>query len=132
MAKADITMWDWAKEQWKFLVGALAALLTGFLVLLRLKTTSDEHKENFQDAKDASEAELRTLKDSRAKLESGLEKIDEESDKKVREIEKTAEEKEADLEREKQDLIDEAKEADDLAKKIAKIIGADFVDSPKE
>jgi septal ring factor EnvC (AmiA/AmiB activator) len=125
-------MWDWAKEQWKFLVGALAALLTGFLVLLRLKTTSDEHKENFQDAKDASEAELRTLKDSRAKLESGLEKIDEESDKKAREIEKTAEEKEADLEREKQDLIDEAKGAGDLAKKIAKIIGADFVDSSKE
>ena len=125
-------MWDWMKEQWKFLVGALAALITGFLVLLRLKTVSDEHKENFQDAKDASEAELRMLKDSRAKLESGLEKIDEESDKKVREIEKTAEEKEADLQREKQDLIDEAKKADDLAKKIAKIIGADFVDSPKE
>lgn len=125
-------MWDWMKEQWKFFVGVLAALLTGFLVLLRLKTTSDEHKDNFQDAKDANEAELRALKDSQDKLESGLEKIDEESDKKAREIEKAADEKETDLEHEKQDFIDEAKEDDDLAKKIANIIGADFVDPPKE
>ena len=125
-------MWDWVKEQWKFFVGALAALFTGFLVLLRLKTISDEHKDNFQDAKDANEAELRALKDSQDKLESGLEKIDEESDKKAREIEKAADEKETDLEHEKQDFIDEAKEDDDLAKKIANIIGADFVDPPKE
>jgi septal ring factor EnvC (AmiA/AmiB activator) len=125
-------MWDWMKEQWKFFVSVLAALLTGFLVLLRLKTTSDEHKDNFQDAKDANEAELRALKDSQDKLESGLEKIDEESDKKAREIEKAADEKETDLEHEKQDFIDEAKEDDDLAKKIANIIGADFVDPPKE
>jgi len=125
-------MWDWMKKQWKFFVGALATMLTGSLVLLRLKTMSDEHRENFQDAKDANEAELRTLRDSQDKLESGLEKIDEESDKKAREIEKTAEEKEADLEREKQDFIDDAEKDDDLARKIANIIGADFVDTPKE
>jgi len=125
-------MWDWVKEQWKFFVGALAALFTGFLVLLRLKTISDEHKDNFQDAKDANEAELRTLRDSQDKLESGLEKIDEESGKKAREIEKTAEERKADLEREKKDFVDEAEKDDDLARKIANIIGADFVDPPKK
>ena len=125
-------MRTWLKEQWKFFVGALAALFAGLLVLLRLRAVSEEHKENLQDAKDAHDAELEVIRSSQNKLDAGLDEIAKKAADEKKDIERDHVLKRDDLEEEKREFIEKAKESDDLAKKIADAIGADFVESTKE
>jgi translation initiation factor 2B subunit (eIF-2B alpha/beta/delta family) len=117
----------WLKEKWKILIGIMTALAGALLVLLRFKSTNREHKTNFENSKEAHEAELKILRDSQNSLETGLEKIKEDSAQKTKDIEDESDKKAADLAKEKKEFIDDAKKSDDLARELADAIGADFV-----
>jgi hypothetical protein len=122
----------WLKEKWKILFGIITGLAGAMLVLLRLKSISREHKTNFENSKEAHEAELKIRRDSKNSLDAGLEKMKKDSVQKIKDIEDESDKRAVDLAKEKEEFIDDAKKSDDLARALANVIGADFVDKTEK
>jgi len=125
-------MWKWLEKKWKAAVGAVLALVGALLVLLRLRANSQEQKEILKNANDSHKTELRIIKDSQNRLDDGLEKVSSDHKESVERIEREADARREELAREKRELVERERESDDLARKIAKVIGADFVESSNE
>ena len=125
-------VWKWLEKKWKAAVGAVLALVGALLVLLRLRANSQEQKEILKNANDSHKTELRIIKDSQNRLDDGLEKVSSDHKESVERIEREADARREELAREKRELVERERESDDLARKIAKVIGADFVESSNE
>ena len=125
-------MSKWLKEKWEFVVGAIAALVTGLFVLLRINANSNAQKKVLQNANEAHKAELEANKKAKETLENKTEELRRDVEKKVSEIEEDARKKEKELQDEKKKFIESQKKSDKLAKDLADAIGADFVSNDNE
>ena len=122
-------MIEWLKEKWKVVTGVISgiilALLAAFSMMLRLR----KQKEVLDHANKSHEAENRVNLDARKALDDGLSSISEDKDKKLQEINDKFENDMKDLAKDKETTAKDAKEEGDLGKKLADVIGADFVET---
>jgi len=102
------------------------------MVFLRLRRVSEEHRENFKDARDSHDAELKVEKESNAELDSGLRTLSKEHEREKEVIVEEFDGKNKELEKDKAEFVDEAKDSDELARSIADMIGADFVENKEK
>ena len=119
----------WLIAKWKWVVGIFSALLVFALTLLRI---SNRNKENVENIKELHEKENKIKDKARDDLVDGLNDISEEKDKKIEEINRESDDDEKKLEKEKQKFIDDATRSDDLARKIADHLDAEFIDADDE
>ena len=110
-------------------MGVVLTLIGALFIFLRIRTSSQEQKEILKNANEAHRAELRLIKDHQDKLDDGLEEISSDHKERIERIENETETRREELDREKRELIEREKEADDLARKLADAIGADFVET---
>ena len=122
-------MWAWIKEKWQIVTGAVVTLFAALFILLRMGTNEKKQKEILEKANESHKAELKAHKDAATRLAAGDQEIEANSKRKMSEIDKQATAEEKKLESEKRDFIHSSKASDDLAKKLAAAIGAEFVDS---
>ena len=120
---------EWFKAKWKFIVGIGGALIGALLFLLRINSTSRKQKEILKKANESHRAELDAVKDAEKKRAEGLEKISTAGRQEVDKIHRDANKKDSDLRKQKEDFARQNEESDTLAKDLAEVIGADFVES---
>jgi hypothetical protein len=125
-------MVTWLKEKWEIVLGAALAILGGTMVLLRFGRVSKEHRENFKDARESHDAELKVERESSSELDSGLHSLSKGLERERGVIVEEFDDKNSELEREKAEFVDEAKDSDELARSIADMIGADFVENKEK
>jgi tRNA uridine 5-carbamoylmethylation protein Kti12 len=121
-------MWNWLKERWKAVVGAVLALMGGLLTLFHVRANSQKQKEILKNANDSHKAELDIIKDTQNRIDAGLDEIAADAERRVEKIEREAEGRREDLKEERREFVEDARESDDLAREIADAIGADFVE----
>jgi hypothetical protein len=121
-------IWKWIKKKWKILAGVIIGIFT----LLGIMMRNRYQKRMLDNANKAHELENKANDKARKDLVDGLTNIAEEKDKTLDNIDKETTEKNRELENEKKIFIDEAAKSDDLARKIADLIGAEYIDANKE
>ncbi len=121
-------VWTWIKSKWQWVVGLFVGLITLLTFLIRGR----QQKEVLDAANKAHEKENQINEKAKDNLVEGLSKISEEKDEKIKEVLAESDAREKDLEVEKEKLADEAAKSDDLGKKIANLIGAEYVESDDE
>jgi len=125
-------MITWLKEKWEVVLGTVLAVFGGVMVLLRFGRVSEEHRENFKDARESHDAELKVERESNSELDSGLHALSKELEREKSEIAEEFDDKNRELENDKSEFVDEAKDSEDLARSIADMIGADFVENKEK
>jgi hypothetical protein len=118
----------WLKEKWKALVAGLALFIVALSAMLRIRG----QKDNFQNAKDAHGAELDANKEAEGKLVDGLSDISNTERDALMKLNDSTSVAEKELSNKKEDFAKDAKESKDLGKDIAKLIGAEFVETNDE
>ena len=121
-------IWSWIKKKWKILAGVVIGIFT----LLGIMMRNRHQKRMLSNANKAHELENKANDKARKDLVDGLANIAKEKDKTLDSIDKETTEKKRELENEKKIFIDEAVKSDDLARKIADLIGAEYIDANKE
>jgi len=126
-AYEEPSMIEWLKEKWKtvtgVIVGIVLSLFAAFGMMLRLR----KQKEVLAHANKSHEAENRANLDAMKNLDNGLTKIASDKDKSLEEINENFENDLKDMREERDDIATAEKEDGDLGKKLANVIGADFV-----
>ena len=121
-------IWSWIKEKWQIVIGAFV----GLFLMLRMMLNTRRQKDILENANKAHEKEKKVNAHAEKKLVDGIVKIDKEKDERLEEIRKNSDENTVRLEDEKEKLVTDVVNDDDLAKKLAALIGADYVDSSDE
>ena len=116
--------WFWIKKKWEWIVG----LLVGLVTLLTFLAKSRQQKKVLEAANKAHEKEKEINKKAEKDLVEGLSTISEAKDEEVKKIIRESDEEKKDLEEEKREFVDESTDSDDLGRKIAEHLGADYVD----
>lgn len=117
-------VWFWIKKKWEWIVG----LLVGLVTLLTFLAKSRQQKKVLEAANKAHEKEKEINKKAEKDLVEGLSTISEAKDEEVKKIIRESDEEKKDLEEEKREFVDESTDSDDLGRKIAEHLGADYVD----
>lgn len=121
-------VWLWIKKKWEWVVG----LVVGLITLLTILARSRQQKKVLEVANKAHEKENKVNEKAKDDLVDGLAKISKEKDENTNVIIKESDEEKKDLEKEKKEFVDENSTSDELGKKIADHLGADYVDPDKE
>ena len=121
------SFFTWVKEKWKVCVGLLIGLL-GVLSFLR---RSRKAKEVLEHANKSHAAENKANQDALDEIAKASADIGLETAEKIEKSIKSHEKKSLDIEKEKQEFVEKSVENPDLAKDIAKHLGADYVESDK-
>lgn len=119
---------DWLKEKWKIVTGVIAGLVLGILGALTMMINSRKQKAVLANANESHEKETKVNLDALKNLDKGLQDISDTKEDSLKEVDKKFEN---DLDEAKKDAAasaTEAKKDGTLAKKIADVIGADFVE----
>ena len=120
-----LKIWEWIKSKWQWFLGGLVGLVP-FLAFL---TRGKQQKQVLDIANKSHEKENSINEKAKEDLVEGLAKISEEKDKKVKEVIADSVRRETQLEKEKNDLIDEATESEDLGRRLAEALGAEYVET---
>jgi len=121
-------IWNWIKEKWQIVVGAFV----GIFLMLRMTMNTRRQKAVLENANKSHEEEKKVNANAEKELVDGIISINKEKDEKVEEIRRNSDENAAHLAEEKAKLIKDSVDDDDLAKKLAALLGADYVDSSDE
>jgi len=116
-------VWAWIKSKWQWVVG----LFVGLLTLLTFLISGRQQKKVLDAANKAHDKENKINEKAKGDLVDGLTKISEEKDEKIKEALRESDKREEDLKKEKEKLVDESTNSDDLGRKIADLIGAEYV-----
>jgi uncharacterized protein HemX len=121
---------EWCKKRWH----ALLAAIVGSVVLITTFYYKLKHRKNIlKNANDAHEAENKVNEEARKTLTDGLEEIRKSEEDAIEKTLDDHEKEKEKLKKEKEKFIDESsKNSEELAKKIADSIGADFVPPDKD
>jgi flagellar biosynthesis/type III secretory pathway M-ring protein FliF/YscJ len=120
--------WTWIKSKWKWIVGFVVGLITLLSVMMR----SRQQKKVLEAANKAHEKENKINEKAKDDLVTGLAKISEDKDKKIEEALIESDKKKKDLQKEKEGFVEESANSEDLGRKIADLIGADYVEADDE
>ena len=115
---------SWLIERWEIVVAFFGISFVAFLAYLRSK----DQKEILDYTNKSHEKELQVNSNAEKDLVSGIQEINDTEQEKAQKVNKAHKKKKQSLKKEKEEFIDAAKEDDDLAEKLAKKLGADFVD----
>lgn len=115
---------DWVTIQWKAIVGFLAVAIAAAGMYARTKS----QKKVLDIANKSHKKELDVNKHAEEKLLAASEKIKNSQLEDVAKIEKDYKKQKEVLIKEKKDFVEESLKDNELAKKLAKKIGADFVE----
>jgi len=121
-------IWNWIKEKWQIVVG----VFVGIFLMLRMMLNTGRQKSVLENANKAHEKEKKVNSDAEKELVDGIVRINKEKDENLEEIRRNSDEDAARLDEEKANLIKDSVDDADLAKKLAALIGADYVDSSDE
>ena len=121
-------IWTWIKSKWQWILG----LIVGLITLLTVFITGRQQKKVLEAANRAHDQENKVNEKAKEALVDGLSKISEEKDEKIKKVLEESEEKESNLKKEKGKLVEEASKSEDLGKKIADLIGAEYVETDDE
>ena len=99
----------------------------GLLTLLTFLISGKQQKKVLDAANKAHDKENKINEKAKDDLVDGLTKISEEKDEKIKEALRESDKREEDLKKEKEKLVDESTNSDDLGRKIADLIGAEYV-----
>ena len=116
--------WLWIKDKWEWVIG----LIVGLVTLLTFVGRSNQQKKVLEAANKAHQKEKEINQKAEKDLVEGLAKVSETKDEKVKEAIKESDEKREELRKEKEKFVDESTDSDDLGKKIAEHLGADYVE----
>lgn len=116
--------WLWIKDKWEWVIG----LIVGLITLLTFVGRSNQQKKVLEAANKAHQKEKEINQKAEKDLVEGLAKVSETKDEKVKEAIKESDEKREELRKEKEKFVDESTDSDDLGKKIAEHLGADYVE----
>jgi uncharacterized membrane-anchored protein YhcB (DUF1043 family) len=117
-------IWNWIKEKWQIVVGAFV----GIFLMLRMTMNTRRQKAVLENANKSHEEEKKVNANAEKELVDGIVRINKEKDENLEEIRKNSDEDKARLEREKENLVADVVKDDDLARKLASLIGADYVE----
>ena len=120
-----LKVWSWIKEKWELVVGIVIALIAIITSFIRGK----QQKKVLEAANKAHEKEIKINDKAREDLVDGLTDISKEKDKSINEVNREINDAERKLAKEKEDFVDDAAKSDDLARKIADHLDAEFVDA---
>ncbi len=104
----------------------------GVFLMLRMTSNTRRQKDILENANKAHEKEKKVNAQAKKDLVDGTVRINKEKDEKLEEIRKNSDEEAKRLADEKEKLVADVASDDDLAKKLATLIGADYVDSNDE
>ena len=123
---------DWVKERWQSILSAIAVIAGILLTLFKINSNSREQKKVLSKANESHKKEMEVMKSTEKELKEGLDELDHKKEKEISKINEEEVEKTSKLQKEKKDFVSNQKNSDDLAKNLAKEIGADFVDSSND
>lgn len=115
---------NWFMKQWKAVGAFLGLAIASFLMYTRSKN----QKKILNNAIKLHKDEIDVYKDSEKKIVDGLEEIQKKQTEDTKKLNQQHEVKEKDLQAQKSDFIKDANNDEDLAKKLANKLGADFVE----
>ena len=122
------TAFMWISAKWKALVAFLGIVVAALTFYLRSKSQKKILEQANKSHKEENEANENAIRD----LKTGLDKIRNDEVEEIIESNSKHDKEERELAKKKKAFVDEAKSDDELAKKLADSIGADFVESSKE
>ena len=114
---------SWVKERWKAILAFAGLVFTALTFYLKSKS----QKKILQKANESHKKETKVNQEASDKITHGVETIRKEQVKKIENTVKEQDKKEQALQTKKEEFIKESEKDEDLAKKIADSIGADFV-----
>ena len=118
----------WTKNKWETVVAVFAIGVTALMIMLRIKG----QKENFKNAKDSHEAEKKVNKKAEKELVDGLTTISNDKEEALENLDTSTTKEEELLIEEKDEFAKDASESNELGKDLAKLIGAEFVETKKD
>ena len=121
-------LFTWLKDKWEIAVAAFAVAITALMIALRIRGQN----ENFENAKEAHEAEKEVNKAAEKELVEGITTIAEEKDTALEDLSDSIAKEEELLVEEKEEFAKDASESSELGKDLADLIGAEFVDAKDE
>ena len=118
---------EWFKEKWKIVTGIVVGIVVSLFTVFGMMIKSRNQKEVLENANELHKKEnlanLTAMKD----LDVGLSEIHKSKDESLDEINEIFENDLKTLAAKKDEIVKDAKEDEDLARKLADAIGADFV-----
>ena len=120
-------MINWLRERWKVVLGSILGLLGVLSIYLRSKNQKAVLAKANESHRKDNEINQKAIE----KISEGFEEIDKEKSRKVEKAEKEFSEKLSKLSDEKESFVKESSKNSDLAKELAKEIGAEFVENKK-
>lgn len=118
------TTWLWLKGRWKIALGSILGLLGIFSVYLRLRT----QKKVLQKANESHKKDLEINSNALETLTTGMEAINKSTADNLEKARIDHEDNIKDILHEKQEFIEQSKDDDNLARELAKQLGAKFVE----
>lgn len=113
----------WVTKRWQIVTAFFGLVIASIMFYARSKS----QKKILDQANKSHKKELDVNSEAEEKLVSGLVDIAKKNQEEIKEVTDKHEEKQRDLTKAKKDFVDKAEKDEDLAKKLADKIGADFV-----
>ena len=115
---------DWLEKRWKAVLAFFGVAAGAFLMYMRSK----DQKEILDYTNKSHKDELDVNKTAEENLTSGIEKIHKEEKDLIKKSNEDHKKKKSSLKDKKEKFIKDAQDDDELAKKLADKLGADFVE----
>jgi len=119
----------WIKKKWKIVTGVITGVILSLLAAFSMMRQSRKQKDVLANANKLHEKENQVNLNAMKDLDEGLTELSSSKDSKIEEINKNFEKDLDKLEKEKDETAKSVKEGGNLGKKLADVIGADFVET---